>query len=67
MGDIVRTIMVDSVMAVRMARKDFVDCSGVGCGHDIVGLASSGRAVYEETYNSGAGSNGFTAAAARAS
>ena len=60
-GDLVRTIIVDSTMAVRMARADFVDCSRVACGHDIVGLASSGRAVYEETYNSGVGSNGFTA------
>jgi phosphoribosylformylglycinamidine cyclo-ligase len=60
-GDLVRTIVVDSVMAVRMARDDFIDCSRVGAGHEIIGLASSGRALYEDAYNSGVGSNGFTA------
>jgi phosphoribosylformylglycinamidine cyclo-ligase len=60
-GDLVRTIVVDSVMAARMARKDFVDCSRVKAGQEIVGLASDGRAVYEQAANSGVGSNGFTA------
>jgi len=60
-GDLVRTIIVDSVMAVRMAKSDFIDCSKVESGHDIVGLSSCGRAIYESAYNSGVGSNGFTA------
>jgi phosphoribosylformylglycinamidine cyclo-ligase len=60
-GDLVRTIIVDSVMAVRMERDAFIDCSRVEGGQEIVGLASSGRAVYEDAYNSGVGSNGFTA------
>ncbi len=59
-GDLVRTIVVDSVLATRMARKDFIDCSKVRRDQTIVGLASSGRAIYESTYNSGTGSNGFT-------
>jgi phosphoribosylformylglycinamidine cyclo-ligase len=59
-GDLVRTIVVDSVMATRMERKDFIDCSKVKTDQAIVGLASSGRATYEETYNSGIGSNGLT-------
>jgi len=59
-GDLVRTIVVDSVLAVRMARKDFIDCSRVGCDQEIVGLASFGQATYESTYNSGIGSNGLT-------
>lgn len=61
MGDLVRTIVVDSVLAARMARKDFIDCSRVAAGHEIVGLSSTGRAIYEEADNSGVGSNGFTA------
>ena len=60
-GDLVRTIVVDSTLATRMARKDFIDCSKVRPRQSIVGLASSGRAVYEFAYNSGIGSNGFTA------
>ncbi|MGD0231460.1 MAG: AIR synthase related protein [Syntrophorhabdales bacterium] len=60
-GDLVRTIVVDSVLATRMARRDFVDCSRVRPGHEIIGLASDGRAIYESAYNSGVGSNGFTA------
>lgn len=59
-GDLVRTIVVDSVMATRMKRKDFIDCSKVRTDQAIVGLASSGRATYEEAYNSGIGSNGLT-------
>ncbi len=59
-GDLVRTIVVDSVLATRMARKDFIDCSKVRHGQAIVGLASFGQAKYESSYNSGVGSNGFT-------
>ena len=60
-GDLVRTIVVDSVLATRMAKKDFIDCSKVRCDQAIVGLASYGQATYESRYNSGIGSNGFTA------
>ena len=59
-GDLVRTIVVDSVLATRMARKDFIDCGKVRHDQAIVGLASYGRATYESSYNSGVGSNGFT-------
>ncbi|HUJ70392.1 MAG TPA: AIR synthase-related protein, partial [Syntrophorhabdales bacterium] len=59
-GDLVRTIVVDSVLAVRMERRDFIDCSKVGREQHIVGLASFGQALYESSYNSGIGSNGLT-------
>lgn len=59
-GDLVRTIVVDSVLATRMKREDFIDCSKVRPDQSIVGLASFGQAKYEATYNSGIGSNGFT-------
>ena len=59
-GDLVRTIVVDSVLAVRMERRDFIDCSKVACDQHIVGLASFGQALYESSYNSGIGSNGLT-------
>ncbi len=61
-GDLVRTVVVDSTVAVRMRRDAFIDCSAVRPGHVIVGLASAGRAVYEDDENSGIGTNGFTAA-----
>jgi phosphoribosylformylglycinamidine cyclo-ligase len=60
-GDLVRTIIVDSSIVTRMRRADFIDCSRVQAGHVIVGLASFGRASYESTENSGIGTNGFTA------
>jgi phosphoribosylformylglycinamidine cyclo-ligase len=59
-GDLVRTIVVDSVLATRMKRKDFIDCSALRPDQVIVGLASYGQATYESAYNSGIGSNGFT-------
>ncbi len=62
LGDLARTIIVDSVMAVRMLKKDFIDCGKVKPNQDIVGLASFGKASYEDKYNSGIGTNGFTAA-----
>jgi phosphoribosylformylglycinamidine cyclo-ligase len=61
-GDLVRTVIVDSTLAVRMRRDEFIDCANVQPGHVIIGLASAGRAVYEDADNSGIGSNGFTAA-----
>lgn len=59
-GDLVRTIVVDSVLATRMRRSDFIDCSKMRVDQSIVGLASSGQATYERAYNSGIGSNGLT-------
>lgn len=59
-GDLVRTVIVDSVLACRMPKQSFVDCGEVRTGQDIVGLASFGKAIYEDRYNSGISTNGFT-------
>lgn len=61
-GDLVRTVIVDTTIATRMLRGDFIDCSRVKPGHVIVGFASFGKATYEAADNSGIGTNGFTAA-----
>jgi len=61
-GDIVRTIIVDSTVVCRMKRSDVIDNSNIQEGDVIVGLASSGKASYEEEYNGGMGSNGLTSA-----
>ncbi len=61
-GDLVRTIIVDSTVACRMARKDVVDNANIAVGDVIVGLASYGKAAYETDYNGGMGSNGLTSA-----
>ena len=61
-GDLVRTVIVDSTLAVRMKRSDVIDNSNIAPGDVIVGLASYGRSVYEKDYNSGMGSNGLTSA-----
>ncbi|MHC1707033.1 MAG: AIR synthase related protein [Bacteroidales bacterium] len=61
-GDLVRTIIVDSTVIARMKRTDVIDNSNIRKGDVIVGLASSGKANYEDTYNSGMGSNGLTSA-----
>jgi phosphoribosylformylglycinamidine cyclo-ligase len=61
-GDLVRTVVVDSTLVARMRRDEFINCAGVRAGHVIVGLASFGQAVYESSYNSGISTNGFTAA-----
>jgi len=60
-GDIVRTIVVDSTVTTRMKRSDVV-INNIKPGDVIVGLASSGKASYEDEYNSGIGSNGLTSA-----
>ena len=60
-GDLVRTIIVDSTVACRMKRDDVI-ANRIMPGDVIVGLSSSGRAGYEEEYNSGIGSNGLTSA-----
>jgi phosphoribosylformylglycinamidine cyclo-ligase len=61
LGDLVRTVVIDSSMTAQMRREDFIDCSRVSPGHAIVGLASFGRASYETDWNSGIGTNGFAA------
>lgn len=61
-GDLVRTIIVDSTVTARMKRKDVVDNANIQAGDVIVGLASFGQAKYEKSYNGGMGSNGLTSA-----
>ena len=61
-GDLVRTIIVDSTVIARMKRSDVISNHKIQAGDCIVGLASSGQASYENTYNSGMGSNGLTSA-----
>ena len=61
-GDIVRTIIVDSTVTARIARKDVVNNANIKAGNVIVGLSSSGQANYESEYNGGMGSNGLTSA-----
>lgn len=61
-GDLVRTIIVDSTVVCRMKRVDVIDNATIQVGDVIVGLASSGKASYEEEYNGGMGSNGLTSA-----
>jgi phosphoribosylformylglycinamidine cyclo-ligase len=62
LGDIVRTIIVDSTVTCRMKRSDVIDNSNIKAGDVIVGLSSSGMASYESEYNGGMGSNGLTSA-----
>ncbi len=62
LGDLVRTIIVDSTVTARMKRSDVIDNANIKAGNVIVGLASSGQASYETTYNGGMGSNGLTSA-----
>ena len=61
-GDLVRTIIVDSTVVARMKRADVVDNANIKAGDVIVGLSSSGMATYETEYNGGMGSNGLTSA-----
>lgn len=62
LGDLVRTIVVDSTVTARMKRADVIDNGRILAGDVIVGLASHGRATYEDAYNAGMGSNGLTSA-----
>ncbi len=62
LGDLVRTVVINSTLMTRMQRASVIDASQVKPGHDIVGLASFGRATYESVENSGIGTNGLTAA-----
>ena len=61
-GDLVRTIIVDSTVTARMPRNKVIDNANIQAGDVIVGLASFGQATYETTYNGGMGSNGLTSA-----
>ncbi len=61
-GDLVRTIIVDSTVVARARRDEIITCERIAPGDVIVGLASSGQTTYEKEYNSGMGSNGLTSA-----
>src|SRR6056297_4313193 len=61
-GDLVRTIIVDSTVTARLKRTDVIDNANIKAGDVIVGLASFGQATYETEYNGGMGSNGLTSA-----
>ena len=61
-GDLVRTIIVDSTVTARLKRKDVIDNANIQAGDVIVGLSSYGQATYEKEYNGGMGSNGLTSA-----
>lgn len=62
LGDLVRTIVVDSTVVCRMKRSNVIDNARIRAGDIIVGLASYGKATYEDEYNGGMGSNGLTSA-----
>jgi len=62
LGDLVRTIIVDSTVTARIKRSDVIDNATIKAGDVIVGLASFGQATYETAYNGGMGSNGLTSA-----
>ncbi len=62
MGDLIRTIVIDSTVIARMKRSDVISNHNIRPGDVIVGLASSGKTTYEKEYNSGMGSNGLTSA-----
>ena len=61
-GDVVRTIIVDSTVLARLKKEDVIDNSKISKGNVIIGLASDGKSIYETEYNSGMGSNGLTSA-----
>ena len=61
-GDLVKTIIVDSTVVCRLKKEDVIDNSNIKAGNVIVGLASFGKSNYEDQYNSGIGSNGLTSA-----
>jgi phosphoribosylformylglycinamidine cyclo-ligase len=61
-GDLVRTVIVDSTLAARAPRKDIISNDSIAPGQVIVGFASYGQATYETDYNGGMGSNGLTSA-----
>jgi phosphoribosylformylglycinamidine cyclo-ligase len=62
LGDLVRTIIVDSTVTCRLKRSEVIDNANIAAGNVIVGLSSTGKASYEKEYNGGMGSNGLTSA-----
>ncbi len=62
LGDLVRTVVVDSTVTARIKREQVVDNANIRAGNVVIGLASYGQATYEEEYNGGMGSNGLTSA-----
>jgi phosphoribosylformylglycinamidine cyclo-ligase len=62
LGDLVRTIAVDSTVVCRMKRSEVINNANIRAGDVIVGLASAGKSTYEDAYNGGMGSNGLTSA-----
>lgn len=62
LGDLVRTVVVDSTVVARMRRSDVISNDRICPGDVIVGIASDGQATYEKEYNGGMGSNGLTSA-----
>jgi phosphoribosylformylglycinamidine cyclo-ligase len=61
-GDLVRTVIIDSTVTCRMKRSDIISANNIAAGDIIIGLSSFGQATYEKSYNSGIGSNGLTSA-----
>ena len=61
-GDLVRTVIVDSTVTTRMKRDDVIDNKNICDGNVIIGLSSYGKTIYESSYNGGMGSNGLTSA-----
>ncbi|MCI2081581.1 MAG: AIR synthase-related protein [Bacteroidales bacterium] len=61
-GDLVRTVVVDSTVCARLKRSDVIDNADISAGDVVVGIASDGKASYEKGYNGGMGSNGLTSA-----
>ena len=61
-GDLVKTIIVDSTVVARIKRSEIINNSNIKSGDLIIGLSSSGKALYEDEFNSGIGSNGLTSA-----
>ncbi len=62
LGDLVRTVVCDSTVTARMRRDQVISNDNIRPGDVIVGMASYGRATYEDEYNGGMGSNGLTSA-----
>ena len=62
LGDLISTVVVDSTVCARMRRTDVIDNANIKAGNLVVGLASYGKAIYEDEYNGGTGSNGLTSA-----
>jgi Phosphoribosylaminoimidazole (AIR) synthetase len=62
LGDLISTVVVDSTVCARMRRTDVIDNGNIRAGNLVIGLSSYGKAIYEDEYNGGIGSNGLTSA-----